>query len=81
MEKRADKTIGSSLEASLKIKLNKKNLDVVKNMELAELCITSAAHIEESNQDEVLVVTEKAEGIKCSICWKISTQPCERHGN
>jgi isoleucyl-tRNA synthetase len=80
-EKRADKTIGSSLEASLKIKLNKKNLEVVKNMELAELCITSAAHIEESNQDEVLVVTEKAEGIKCSICWKISTQPCERHGN
>ncbi len=79
-EKRADKTLGSSLEASLKIKLNKKKLEIVKNIDLAELCITSAAQIEEGDQEDIIVETEKAEGTKCSVCWKISNQPCERHG-
>ena len=79
-EKRADKTLGSSLEASLKIKLNKKKLEIVKNIDLAELCITSLAQIEESDQEDIIVETAKAEGNKCSVCWKISNQPCERHG-
>ena len=78
-EKRADKTLGSSLEASLKIKLNKKNLEIVKNIDLAELFITSATYLEENNDDEILVKTEKAEGVKCPVCWKISTHPCKRH--
>ena len=30
--------------------------------------------------NEVFVETEKAKGNKCSVCWKISLQPCERHG-
>ena len=72
--------MGSSLEASLKIKLNKKKLEIVKNIDLAELCITSLAQIEESDQEDIIVETEKAEGTKCSVCWKISNQPCERHG-
>ena len=71
--------MGSSLEASLKIKLNKKNLEIVKNIDLAELFITSATYLEENNDDEILVKTEKAEGVKCPVCWKISTHPCKRH--
>jgi isoleucyl-tRNA synthetase len=79
-EKRAAKIIGSSLEALLKIKLNKENFELTKNIDLSELCITSSVQIEETEQNEVMVETEKAKGNKCSVCWKISLQPCERHG-
>ena len=79
-EKRSLKIIGSSLEALLKIKLNQKNFEIVKDIDLSELCITSSVEVEKNEQDEVLVETEKAKGNKCSVCWKISLQPCERHG-
>ena len=79
-EKRTNKIIGSSLEASLKIRLNKKNFEITKDIDLSELCITSSAHVEKNEEDEVIVVTEKANGNKCTVCWKISTQPCVRHG-
>ncbi len=77
-EKRASKVIGSSLEAALLIKLNEANKKIIKEIDLAELCITSSVKIE-SSSDEIVVKTTKAEGKKCPICWKISTSPCERH--
>jgi isoleucyl-tRNA synthetase len=80
-EKRASKEIGSSLEASLNISLNKNNFDILKNIDLSELCITSSVRIEESNSEKIIVETKKAEGKKCQVCWKISKEPCERHGN
>ena len=80
-EKRSEKIIGSSLEALLKIKLNKENFEIAKNIDLSELCITSSAEVEKTEQNEILVETEKAKGNKCSVCWKISLQPCERHGS
>ena len=79
-EKRSAKIIGSSLEALLKIKLDKEKFEIVKDIDLSELCITSSAHVEKTEQNQVLVETEKAKGDKCSVCWKISLQPCERHG-
>ena len=79
-EKRSVKIIGSSLEAILKIKLNKEKFEIVKDIDLSELCITSSAHVEKTEQNQILVETEKAKGDKCSVCWKISPQPCERHG-
>jgi isoleucyl-tRNA synthetase len=79
-EKRSAKIIGSSLEALLKIKLNENKFEIIKDIDLSELCITSSAQVEKTEQNEVLVETEKAEGNKCSVCWKISPQPCERHG-
>jgi len=79
-EKRSAKIIGSSLEALLKIKLNKENFEIAKDIDLSELCITSSAQVEKTEKNEVLVKTEKAEGNKCPVCWKISPQPCERHG-
>ncbi len=78
-EKRASKEIGSSLEAELQIKLNKKFEQVVNGIDLAELCITSKAQIYFDDQADVDVVTKKASGKKCSVCWKISIDPCERH--
>ena len=78
-EKRASKEIGSSLEAELQIKLNKKFEQVVNGIDLAELCITSKAQIYFDDQADVDVVTKKSSGKKCSVCWKIRIDPCERH--
>jgi len=78
-QKRASKEIGSSLEAALILRLNNENQKSLKNIDLAELCITSSAKIEISDAKEITAVTSKATGEKCPICWKISSAPCERH--
>ena len=78
-EKRANKEIGSSLEANLTISLNKDLSLLVKNIDMAELCITSAAEIIQSTNDETIAATKKAEGKKCPVCWKINKNGCQRH--
>ncbi len=78
-EKRASKEIGSSLEADLNIQLNEKYKEIVRDMDLSELCIVSKAVVNFDNQSDILVVTKKASGNKCSVCWKIREDPCERH--
>jgi isoleucyl-tRNA synthetase len=80
-EKRKNKIIGSSLEAVLKIEMSKNNLAIAKDIDFAELCITSAAHVIENEKVSISVLTEKAEGTKCPVCWKISPKPCLRHSN
>ena len=79
-EQRAEKIIGSSLEARIKIKLKNKFFEVAKDIDFAELCITSGAEVinDEKITDDVEVETFKAEGNKCSICWKIKQKKCER---
>ena len=78
-EKRSSKDIGSSLEANLKIKLNNKYRDLVKNIDFSELCITSKAEITFSEKIEIEVDTSKAKGVKCPVCWKINPNSCVRH--
>jgi len=79
---RASKIIGSSLEASIKIKLSKDLYDLAKNLDFAEICITSNAKIimDEEIKEGIEVETIKATGEKCKVCWKISEKKCERHG-
>ncbi len=79
---RANKVIGSSLEANIKIKLKKELYELAKNFDFAEICITSRAEIilDEKSKNEIEVETFKAEGNKCKVCWKISKEKCERHG-
>tara|TARA_B110000881_G_scaffold101629_1_gene89240 strand:- start:107 stop:397 length:291 start_codon:yes stop_codon:yes gene_type:complete len=77
--KRSNKEIGSSLEANLTISLNKKLFKITENINFSELCITSDAKIESIESDEVVALTTKAEGEKCSVCWKINKNGCERH--
>ena len=77
--KRASKEIGSSLEANLIIKLEEKLLDLTKNVDFSELCITSNAKVEKNSSNEISVETLKAEGQKCSVCWKVSKNKCARH--
>ena len=79
-EKRAEKIIGSSLEASIKIRLDKEKLKIFSDIDFAELCITSNAQMEESKDNKISVETFKAEGTKCPLCWKIRVGPCLRNG-
>jgi isoleucyl-tRNA synthetase len=77
--KRASKEIGSSLEANLTINLNEKLFKISENVDFAELCITSSAEIKKNSLEEISAITKKAEGNKCSVCWKINLTECERH--
>ena len=89
--KRSSKDIGSSLEADIKIYLGQEYLELVKDINLSEYFITSKAiAVNMINDDkifklnevpEVGVLVEKAKGEKCSRCWKILGNPCERCGN
>ena len=82
-EKRAEKIIGSSLEAKIEVKLKSKLYEIAKNIDFAELCITSDAQISEDQKisEDISVITFKAEGEKCPVCWKIKKNKCERHGH
>jgi len=78
-EKRASKEIGSSLEANLKIQLNQKLKNLTENTDFSELCITSKAEVIYKNDIDITVITSKATGSKCPVCWKINEGPCPRH--
>ncbi|MDB3931710.1 isoleucine--tRNA ligase [Candidatus Pelagibacter sp.] len=78
-EKRANKIIGSSLEANLEIKLNNKLFELSKNIDFSELCITSGAKVIKDDAQEIQIISSKASGKKCPICWKISLEECSRH--
>ena len=77
-EKRANKEIGSSLEADLNIYLDKKLEEITKNIDFSELCITSKAKISFKENPETSAQTTKAKGTKCTLCWKISENACDR---
>ena len=77
-EKRATKEIGSSLEAEIKIHLDKNLQNITKDIDFSELCITSKAEIFYENNIDTKVFTQKARGTKCSICWKINENGCAR---
>ena len=86
--KRSNKDIGSSLEADIVIYLGEEYLALVKDINLSEYFITSKAQAKNMiNDDKIFklddisnvgVLVEKAKGEKCSRCWKILGNPCER---
>ena len=78
-EKRANKEIGSSLEAELVVQLNNKFKEFTTGVDLSELCITSKAEIVYDDKLNLEVETKKAKGDKCPVCWKVSIDPCVRH--
>ena len=65
---RADKTIGSSLEALPVITLDEDMAKAVKGQNLADIFITSDVRIEQGNETSVKI--EKTPGEKCVRCWK-----------
>ena len=78
---RAQKILGSSLEANIEIELDEENYNLGKNYDFSEICITQSAKITKTNekQNSIKVNTIKAEGQKCPVCWKINRNGCERH--
>ena len=68
-----------SILSDLLINLDKKMISNFESIDFSELCITSSAIIKKTLSDEITVITNKAEGEKCSICWKINKNGCERH--
>ncbi len=80
---RADKIIGSSLEAKIQIKLKSELYNIAKNEDFSEICITSSASISKDDniKNDIQVNTMKAIGNKCPVCWKISENECIRHGH
>ena len=79
--KRVSKEIGSSLEANISINLDEKMINNFESIDFSELCITSSAIVKKTLSNEITVITNKAEGEKCSVCWKINKNGCERHPN
>ena len=77
-EKRSKKVIGSSLEAEIKIFTDKKNFELLDNLNLSEYFITSKAERVLSEKEEIKVEVKKADGKKCERCWKLLEKKCER---
>jgi isoleucyl-tRNA synthetase len=71
---RANKTIGSSLEAAPKVHVHQGSPEAqaLKGCDFAEICITSSIEVIESADQAVRVEFTKAEGLKCARSWKIS---------
>ena len=86
--KRSSKDIGSSLEADIEVYLGTEYLELVKDINLSEYFITSKASVKNMINDKKIfklndifnvgVLVQKAKGEKCSRCWKILGNPCER---
>ena len=76
--KRSSKEIGSSLEAEIKLVVNKKSFELLKNLNLAEYFITSKAESILSESNEIKIEVKKATGKKCERCWKILEKKCGR---
>ena len=78
-EKRANKEIGSSLEAELKITSNKEIFDLLDGIDLPEYFITSKADKFKNDIDDKLTIeVKKTSGTKCPRCWKILKTKCAR---
>ena len=87
--KRSTKEIGSSLEADVSIYLEEEYFKLIREVDLSEYFITSKAFAKPMIDDDKLfkldevkhikVLVKKAEGKKCSRCWKILKTPCERN--
>ena len=69
-----DKTIRSSLEASVTLKANNDEYNFLKSVEsdLTTVFIVSEVIIEEADVAELTVEVSKAKGEKCERCWAFS---------
>ena len=79
---RAEKEIGSSLEAAPRVYLNRpEHIDALRGVDFAEVCITSDIAIETKQPAsegafrlaelaDVAVVVERARGVKCARSWR-----------
>ena len=79
-EKRANKEIGSSLEAEIEIFVNTNEYNLLDGLDLAEYFITSKAQKFKNKKKEegIKILVKKSNGTKCPRCWKIIHNKCTR---
>ena len=83
---RAEKTIGSSLEAAPVVYAGERWTDALAAVDLAEICITSGIEVQAYDENalahradvfrlddvmEVAVAFRRADGTKCGRCWRV----------
>ncbi|HLD95109.1 MAG TPA: isoleucine--tRNA ligase [Alphaproteobacteria bacterium] len=80
---RAAKTIGSSLQAQVVVYVNSNWKQLLKDVDLSELCITSNAQVIIAQppagaftleDEDIGVIVQLANGEKCDRCWKVLTE-------
>ena len=76
--KRSSKEIGSSLEAEVKLALDKDRNKLFENLDLAEYLIVSKVEKNLSKNGNINIEVNKANGSKCDRCWKILEKKCNR---
>ena len=79
--KRAEKIIGSSLQANIKLYITEEQKKLIEGIDIAEIGIVSSFNFITSKIPDkaftidtinhVGVVIDKAEGEKCARCWKV----------
>jgi isoleucyl-tRNA synthetase len=78
-EKRTNKEIGSSLEASVSIYVDEKEFQLLADLDLEEYFIASKVEkIKNKNEEGLKIEIKKSVGKKCALCWKILEKKCER---
>ncbi len=79
-EKRANKDIGSSLEAAVEIRAGEEPYNILNTIDIAEYLIVSEAKLilNSSEKKDFKTIVKKAVGKKCERCWKIIKNKCER---
>jgi len=75
---RANKELGSSLEARPHLSVSKEEKEIFSKLHMADICITSQIDYEEG--PEFTVTINKAEGEKCQRCWKILPEVSKNGG-
>ena len=76
-EKRKNGEIGSSLEAKINLEVSSNLYEIIKDANLSEIFICSKVVLNLNSKlkdDVVEVFCEKAIGIKCERCWKVSEE-------
>jgi isoleucyl-tRNA synthetase len=71
---RANKELGSSLEAAPTIVLSEEKMNIFKSIDFSEVCITGPVIYQ--NGDTKIAI-EKAKGEKCERCWKVLPEVSE----
>ena len=77
-EKRAQKEIGSSLEADISLYLKDNDIKLLEGLDLEEYFITSKVDLQKSPDQDMKIEVKRSSGIKCTLCWKILEKKCER---
>ncbi|MGA1255143.1 MAG: isoleucine--tRNA ligase [Pelagibacteraceae bacterium] len=77
-EKRAQKEIGSSLEADVSLYLKDNDIKLLEGLDLEEYFITSKVNLQKSSDQDMKIEVKRSSGSKCTLCWKILEKKCER---